>query len=235
VRVLAIVHDADAGPGVFADAMAARGARLEPWDLATGAPPPADPRQYDAALALGGAANPDQEAEHPWLRAEKAVLEQLLASGTPLLGVCLGAELLAEVAGGLTRAAGAPEVGWFRVTVSEAGAEDPVLGPLAPEFQALEWHSYELVPPADAAVLAHSERCVQAFRAGAAAWGIQFHAEVTFTDFASWIEEERSPEERARLGFDADELRARTRRGIERWNELGRALCCRFLEAAVRA
>lgn len=232
VRVLAIAHHADAGPGVFADAVAARGARLDVWDLPVGAPAPDDPGKYDAVLALGGAAHPDQADEHPWLSSEKALLRDLMASGAPLLGVCLGAELLAEVAGGETRAASAPEVGWHRVTVTPEGAEDPLLGPLAPEFEALEWHSYELVLPTGAVALARSACCVQAFRAGAAAWGIQFHAEVTFTDFAAWIEQERNPDERERLGFDADELRARTRAGVDRWNELGRGLCERFLEAA---
>jgi GMP synthase-like glutamine amidotransferase len=233
MRVLAIVHEADAGPGVFAEAIAARGDRLERWDLPSGAAAPDDPLTYDAVLTLGGAAHPDQE--HAWLAAEKALLSELLARRTPLLGVCLGAELLTEAAGGSSRAASRPEVGWHRVTVTPAGADDALLAPLAAGFDALEWHSYECALPPSGVVLAHSAACVQAFRVDAAAWGIQFHAEVTHADFSAWIEHERPPEEVERLGFDPDELRARTDAEIGRWNRIGRELCGRFLDAAARA
>jgi GMP synthase (glutamine-hydrolysing) len=235
VRVLAIVHDADAGPGVFGEAVAACGGELDHWDLPRGAPSPRDPREYDAVLSLGGAAHPDQEAVHPWLRTEVSLLGELLAAGTPLLGVCLGAELMATAAGGGARAMRRPEVGWYPVSVTEAGAEDPLVGPLAPEFDALEWHSYGLALPPGAAALAWSASCPQAFQVGSAAWGIQFHAEVTLSDLTAWIDQPRTPEEAERLGFDTDELRAETSERIERWNELGRRLCARFLDAAIRA
>jgi GMP synthase-like glutamine amidotransferase len=235
MRVLAIVHDADAGPGVFAEGIAARGAELDCWGLPGGGAPPRDPQQYDAVLALGGAAHPDQQATYPWMRAEISLMGELLAAGTPILGVCLGAELLAVAGGGGTYAMEHPEVGWYDVRVTDAGTEDPLLGPLAPEFVALEWHSYGLVLPPGAAALARSAACPQAFRVGPAAWGIQFHAEVTLTDLAAWIEHERSPEEAERLGFEPDELRARSAARIGAWNELGRRLCARFLEAALRA
>jgi GMP synthase-like glutamine amidotransferase len=232
MRVLAIVHDHDAGPGVFAEGVADRGARLDRWELTRDEPAPGDPRDYDAVISLGGAAHPDQEAGHPWLRAEKALLRELLDRGMPLLGVCLGAQLLAEAAGGRALALPRPEVGWIRVRVTPAGARDPLLGPLTPGFDALEWHSYASGLPPGAVALAHGPSCLQAFRAGAAAWGIQFHAEVTAADFSAWIDDERSPEEAERLGLDADALRARTAERIERWNELGRGLCARFLDAA---
>jgi GMP synthase-like glutamine amidotransferase len=232
MRVLAIVHDADAGPGVFAAAVAARGDRLDAWELPGGVPAPNDPRGYDAVITLGAAAHPDQDAAHPWLASERALLGELLARGTPLLAVCLGAQLLAQAGGAATRMAQHPEVGWYPVAVTPAGAEDPLLGPLAPEFEALEWHSYECSLPAGAVALAHSERCLQAFRAGAVAWGIQFHAEVTLDDLVAWIDHERSPEEHQRLTFDPADLRTRTHAQMAQWNRLGRALCERFLDTA---
>jgi GMP synthase (glutamine-hydrolysing) len=232
VRVLAIVHDADAGPGVFAQAVADRGGRLDEWDLPRRRTPPGDPRAYDAVLSFGGAVHPDQEARHPWLAEEKRLLAELLALGRPLLGVCLGAQLLAEAAGARTHPASRPEVGWYWVRLTGAAARDPVLGPLAPDFQALEWHSYEFALPPGAVELARSAACLQAFRLVPRAWGIQFHAEVTLSDFTAWIDHERSPEERERLGFDPTELRARTLSAIGGWNRLGRELCGRFLDAA---
>jgi GMP synthase-like glutamine amidotransferase len=165
---------------------------------------------------------------------EISLLGDLLTAGTPVLGVCLGAELLAAAAGGGAYAMERPEVGWYDVRVTEAGTADLLLGPLAPEFEALEWHSYGLALPARAAALASSASCAQAFRGGAVAWGTQFHAEVTMSDLAAWIDHERGPEEADRLGLHADELRAQTAERIERWNELGRRLCGRFLGAAIR-
>jgi GMP synthase (glutamine-hydrolysing) len=235
MRVLAIVHDLDAGPGVFAEAAAARGDRLDSWTLPRAEAAPGDPRGYDAVIALGGAAHPDQEPSHPWLAEEKALLGTLLAHGTPLLGVCLGAQLLAEAAGARARALRHPEVGWYPVTVTADGVEDPLLGPLAPQFDAMQWHSYECPLPPGAVELARSERCLQAFRVNRAAWGIQFHAEVTLTDLLAWIEQERRPEELERLGLKPAELRQRTHAEIARWNHVGRDLCLRFLEAAAAA
>ena len=99
-----------------------------------------------------------------------------------MLGVCLGAELIAEAEGTATRRATRPEIGWYDVKLTAAGASDPVLGPTGPRFQALEWHSYEVVLPSRATALARSDSCLQAFRIGGHAWGIQFHAEATGAD-----------------------------------------------------
>jgi GMP synthase-like glutamine amidotransferase len=220
VRVLAIVHEADAGPGVFAEAVRARGAELHSWMVPRAEPPSIDPRDFDAVMIFGGEMNPDQEREHPWLVDEKALLADLLERGVPLLGVCLGAELLAEAAGAPARSMEESEIGWYEVEVSADG--DPLLGPLAPRFDALEWHSYETVLPPGAVALASSERCLQAFRVGDRAWGIQFHAEVKQADFEAWL--------RMYEG-DPAQLVARTRARIAGWNDLGRGLCDRFLQA----
>ena len=102
MRVLAIVHEASAGPGVFADAAQAHGAALEEWHISSGSPAPREAREYDAVMSLGGAMHPDHQAGHPWLVQEKLLLRELLERGTPLLGVCLGAQLLTDAAGAWT-------------------------------------------------------------------------------------------------------------------------------------
>ena len=106
MRVLAIVHQRDAGPGVFAEAVASRGARLEEWHPPEAPVPTVD---HDAVIVLGGAVNADQDERHPWLSREKALLERLVQRGVPLLGVCLGAQLFAAAAGGEDRRASEPE------------------------------------------------------------------------------------------------------------------------------
>ena len=232
MRALAIVYQRDAGAGVFANAISARGFELDTWMRAETEAPPRDPVGYEAVFSFGGAMHADQEDRHPWLRSDKALLANLLERGTPLLGVCLGAQLVVEAAGAAPRRSPEPEIGWHDVTLTAEGANDPLLAPLAPSFEAFEWHSYEFDLPAGATPLARSAACLQACRLGEAAWAIQFHAEVTAKDAEAWIDDYRSDEDAVRIGLDPEALRAATRARIDAWNELGRGLCGRFLEAA---
>jgi GMP synthase-like glutamine amidotransferase len=229
MRLLSINHQRDAGPGVFAEAVAAVGATLDHWFIAETAAPAEDPLDYDAVMSFGGSMHVDQEELHPWLANEKALLSELLGRGTPILGVCLGAQLLSEAAGGDARRAREREIGWFEVAVTDQGADDPLIGPLAPAFEGFEWHSYECGAPPEAVVLARTPVCVQAFRVGESAWGIQFHAEVSVADAEAWIDEHKSDAEAARLEIDPAALRAETLPRMAAWNELGCELCKRFL------
>jgi GMP synthase (glutamine-hydrolysing) len=232
MRALAIVHQPDAGPGVFAEAMRERGVELDEWLLAKrGTGPTREIADYDAVLTFGGAMHADQEDRHPWLRFEKDFLEAVLDDGMPILAVCLGNQLLADAAGGSARRAREPEIGWFDVDVTEEGAADPLIGPLVPRFTSFQWHSYEAVPPEGAVILARSPVCAQAYRLGERVWGIQFHAEATAAHLDHWIDDYRSDEDAVRIGIDPDALRAETDEKVADWNRLGRELCGRFLDA----
>jgi GMP synthase (glutamine-hydrolysing) len=231
MRALAIVHQQDAGPGVFADEMAERGVELHEWLLSErGTAPQLEIADYDAILTFGGAMHADQEERHPWLRFEKDFLAAMIDDRMPVLAVCLGSQLLADAAEGSARRASEPEIGWCGVEVTEAGRADPVIGPLAPTFEAFQWHSYEALPPEGAAILARSPVCAQAYRVGEVAWGIQFHAEVTAADAQKWIDEYRTDEDAVRIGIDPEAFRAETEGKIADWNRLGRELCGRFVE-----
>src|SRR3954453_21163988 len=148
MRVLAIVHQRDAGPGVFAEAIAEAGGELDEGTRAERPEPPADPLGYDAVLVLGGAMNVDEGERHGWIAEEVALLRELLAREGPLVGLCLGGQLLAAAAGAEARRAARPEIGWHQVEVTPEGGDDPLLGPLAPRFEAFQWHSYEFPLPA---------------------------------------------------------------------------------------
>ena len=126
-----------------------------------------------------------------------------------------------------------PEIGWHDVEVTAEGAADPLLAPLAPRFTAFQWHSYEFPLPPGATPLARSPVCLQAFRAGSGV-GIQFHAEVSAADAEAWIDDYRSDEDAVRIGVDPEALRRDTRAAIGDWNDVGRALCERFLAAVAR-
>ncbi|MBA3866796.1 MAG: hypothetical protein H0X42_10720 [Solirubrobacterales bacterium] len=235
MRVLAIVQQRDAGPGVFGEAVRAAGAELDVWLAPEEAAAPADPLGYDAVLVLGGAAHPDQGDAHGWLATEKSLLAELLVRQVPLLGLCLGGQLVAAAAGATPRRACRPEIGWHRVELSAAGAADPLLAPLTPGFEAFQWHSYEFPLPPGAIELARSEVSLQACRIGECAWALQFHPEVSAADALHWVEDYRSDEDAIRIGVDPVALRAETEAKIAAFNQLGRDLCRRWLEVAVRA
>ena len=230
MRVLAIVHQEDAGPGVFADELNAQGVEIAYWRVPEQEEVPHNLHDYGAVLTFGGAMHIDQDDRHAWLVREKELLRDLIDRGTPLLGACLGAQLLCAAAGGEVTRMREPEIGWVDVEVTDPS--DPLVGPLAPSFSAFEWHSYACEPPAGSVVLARSEQCAQAFRIGEAAWGVQFHAEVSTADAANWIADWRSDEDAVRIGLDAEALRVETDAAIAGWNEIGRAMAGRFLEAA---
>jgi GMP synthase (glutamine-hydrolysing) len=232
VRVLAIVHQADAGPGVFTAAVAAGGHRLEEWLLSEEPAPPADPFSYDAVLTLGGATNADQRDRHPWLVEEDELLRELIDRGKPLLGLCLGGQLVAGAAGAAVGRAPRPEIGWHPVELTDEGRRDPLLARLAPSFEALQWHSYQFALPAGAVALARSEVCLQGARIGERAWALQFHPEVSAADAARWIEDYRSDGDAVRIGIDPVALAAETKMKIGAFNQLGRELCSRWLAQA---
>lgn len=232
MHVLSIVHQPDAGPGLFAEAVAASGHRLELWRPADGEPAPATAADYAAVMSFGGGMHPDQEDSHPWLAEEKRLLAGALEHSIPVLAVCLGAELLAQAAGGSARRSVRPEIGWYPVSAAAQAPLDPVMGFLPSRFDALEWHSYESVLPPHATPLARSETCVQAYRVKDCAWGVQFHAEVTLQTFESWLEHYGEDADAVEMGIDPENMRDQTRQAIGKWNRIGHELCTRFLQIA---
>jgi GMP synthase (glutamine-hydrolysing) len=229
VNVLSVIHGNEARTELFAPVVEDAGHALDEWSFVWGTPPARPLDSYDAALVFGGAMHADQDSHHPWLREETMWLHQLLHRHTPVLGVCLGVQLLARAAGSwVGPVKGGPEIGWYGVELTDEGAEDPVLGALPRSFEALQWHHYTYGVPAGAVELARSEACTQAFRLGEACWGVQFHPEVTQTQLDGWLVDTEDP------APDAESLRAETPAKIDRWNELGRTLCGAFLEAAER-
>jgi GMP synthase-like glutamine amidotransferase len=232
--VLALIHQEDAPAGVFASAVRAAGGRIEEASYALGQPPRRPPADYDATLIFGGGMNVDQTDEHPWLDDERALLAELVGAGRPVLGVCLGAQLLAQAVGGtVEQLSGGPEIGWHELELVDGAARDPVIGALPSSFLGFEWHSYGIVHlPRGGVELARSAAGVQAYRlADRAIWGIQFHAEASRATLASWLDSYARDADARAAGIDRDELTAQNEREVERWNELGRRLCGAFLRA----
>jgi GMP synthase (glutamine-hydrolysing) len=229
MRVLSLVHQWDAASGVFADAVAEAGHELVERNAAEDGVPD---EEFDSVLVFGGAMHVDQEDSHGWLREEDAYLRRSVEAGVPVLGVCLGGQLLAKALDAPVRRMPSPEIGWHEVELTPEAGEDPVFGALPRRFHSFQWHSYAFDVPPGAVLLARNERCPQAYRAGEAAWGLQFHAEVTRATLEDWIESSKRDDEST---VDLALLRTESDERIGRWNELGKEICRGFLAAAERS
>jgi GMP synthase (glutamine-hydrolysing) len=223
VLVLSVIHAEHAASGVFGDAAREAGHELVEWNVAEEPGPPVAP---DAVFVFGGSMNVDQEERYGWLRHEDALLRRWLAESVPVLGVCLGGQLLAKALDAPVRRLPSPEIGWFEVELTEEAGNDPIFAGLPERFEACQWHSYSFELPAGALPLAANARCLQAYRAGTSAWGLQFHAEVTREALDHWIRGSGTG------GFDPARLRAESDERIGRWNEIGKEICRRFLAVA---
>ncbi len=228
MNVLSVVHGGNARAGVFADVVLERGHAFEEWSLAWGKAPPRPVDAYDAVIVFGGSMHADQDDRHPWLREETLFIQRILDTHQPVLGVCLGAQLLARAAHAPVMPAPEPEIGWHEVELTPAAEDDPVLGALPKRFVAFQWHYYTYAVPAGAVELARSRVCTQAFRLGEVAWGVQFHPEVTEEQIHTWLADGEDPPP-AR-----NSIAAETPGRIAEWNELGRQLCGAFIDAAAR-
>jgi GMP synthase (glutamine-hydrolysing) len=232
INILSIIHGTNARGGVFADVIAEAGHRYEEWSLAWGTPPPRPIEDYGAVIVFGGSMHADQDHHHPWLRDENVFIRGLLDRRVPLLGVCLGIQLIAKAEGAAVYPVpDGPEIGWLPVELTEAAADDPVFGGLPARFDAFGWHYYTYDLPDGADELALSPRCNQAYRLGDAAWGVQFHPEVTLETVRSWLDDK----DEFPLDLDRDALWAETQERIAAWNAFGRRLCSAFVEVAERS
>jgi GMP synthase (glutamine-hydrolysing) len=232
VRVLSVIHGREALSGLFGEVIREAGHELDERSF-TLARPPLDPvESYDAAMVFGGSMNVHEVDGHPWIREEQRALERLLEHGVPLLGVCLGAQLVASVAGGEVTRAPRPEIGWYALERTPEAADDPLLAEFPDRFIAFQWHSYQFSLPPGGTSLATSPVCLQAYRLENRAWGIAFHAEVTREIGATWISQYHTDPDAVALDFDPARELARVDREIERWNALGRKLIRGFLGVA---
>jgi GMP synthase (glutamine-hydrolysing) len=172
-------------PGTFGDVLAERGIpyRVVRPDLGEALPEVAG---IAGIVAMGGPMSVNDDAVLPWLTGEKAFVRAAVTAGTPYLGTCLGAQLLAAALGAPVYRDGPPEYGMRPVTVDAAG--DPVLGGLPRSVDVFQWHGETFGLPAGAVRLASSpEYENQAYRVGRWAYGLQFHLEVSRELLATWL------------------------------------------------
>lgn len=195
--------------------------------------PEARPRLkgYAGLIVLGGPMNIDQVDEHPHLDTEIELLQEAVAGGIQVLGICLGAQLLAAALGGSVGPAPVREIGWYDVRLTEAGRADPVLGGFSVPQPMFHWHRDTFTLPDGAVGLASSQLCPnQAFRYGEHAYGLQFHLEVEAALIERWLTLPFYAQELAGNEIDPDQVRADTRRHIEMLQALSNNTFSRWID-----
>lgn len=153
--------------------------------------PDARPALKDDAglILLGGPMNCDEVARHPHLLHERRLIEEAIAKEIPVLGICLGAQLIARALGAPVHANGGKEIGWFEISVTDAGKKDPLIRHLGERATLFQWHCDTFDLPKGAVNLADSETCrYQAFRYGDKVYAFQFHLEVDEAMIHRWLQ-----------------------------------------------
>ena len=149
---------------------------------------PDSPKGYDGLVILGGPMSANDQAEHPWLRDLEKLVTAFEAGGKAVLGVCLGAQIMARANGARIWHMGALEAGYVELEVTDDGARDALFAGLGPRLTPFQ-HHYEAfdLPPGAAHLVAGGLSPVQAFRLGRAAYGLQFHLEVSIDSVREWV------------------------------------------------
>lgn len=180
MRILILQQVAVEGPGALAPFFHHAGITVDVRRMDRGDPLPASLDGWDGLVLLGGPMNVDEAARYPFLADEVRLLQAALASETPVLGICLGAQLLAKAGEARVWHGRTPERGWLPVTLTAEGVVDPALGHLPRTCTVFQWHGDSFDLPAGALRLASSAQYAnQAFRLGPRAYGLQFHLEFT--------------------------------------------------------
>ncbi len=187
-EVLVVQHAQSEGLGLLAQAIA--GHRLSARVVRTfcGEPVPRRAAEARAIVILGGPMGVYESDRFPHLADEIALAADALARDVPILGVCLGSQILAAAAGGRVYRGPEREIGWFPVTLSPEGRIDPVVGALPAETVVFHWHGDTFDLPKGGVLLASSRLYAhQAFRLGRCAYGVQFHPEITPEMVDLWV------------------------------------------------
>ena len=233
-NALILQHAAPEGPAAIGAALQRRGIATRVVHVYRGEPVPAELAGADALVVMGGPMGVYEADRHPRLRGEIDLLADAVARGLPVLGICLGSQLLAAALGARVYRGGCKELGWHDVVLDPAAAGDPLLGPLPPRFAALHWHGDVFELPDGARGLARSERTRhQAFAYGERAWGLLFHLETRPADVEAMTR--AFPDEVADGGQTPASLAASTARHAGEAMQLGRAVFGRWIDQLRRA
>ena len=193
--VLVIQHIDIEGPGLIQKFFEKKGPPVTVLKINQGASFPETAQGITAVIILSGPMNVYEEDIYPFLKEEDRFIREVLDAHVPILGICLGSQLLAKACGASVERGEAREMGWHTIKLTDEGKTDPLFANCPDEPVVFQWHEDQFRIPVGGTLLAASSVCPhQAFRVNGNAYGIQFHIEVTPEMVASWILEYLSPE-----------------------------------------
>jgi GMP synthase (glutamine-hydrolysing) len=201
--ILVVNHLRGPETGLVDDALRGEGLSLVETNIFFENPLLPGLEEISGIVSLGGMMGVPDAEDYPFLTSELELLADALAAETPILGLCLGAQLLAKAAGGEVRRLDRLYVGWPELVVLPAGREDPLCDRLPDRTVVLEWHEDTIDAPPGAAVLAETAGPGCAiFRIGSAAWGSQIHLELTPEMLSGWLSDPPVRDALEALGVD---------------------------------
>ena len=188
---------------------------------------PRDMKGAGGLIVMGGPETVYQLDRYPYLRDEIRLIENALKENRPILGVCLGSQLLAAALGANVRRGESKEIGWYPVRLGDTASDDRLMRGLPTEFVAAHWHSDVFDLPGGAVALASSEKTpIQAYRYGEKAYGLLFHAEMTAEIIEALVNEFRDG--LTRVGIDGDAIAASSPKHLPKLGEIGATIFGRW-------
>lgn len=206
MHILYLVNEANSGPGVLLEEATALGAAHTIVRTFADEHVPASHKAYDGLVVMGGIMGVYQDTEYPFIEDARALMRAFHTADKPIMGVCLGAQMLASAFGASVYKMGFDEWGFLPQTWDATAGDDPLLRDAAQGLRIMQWHGDTFDLPEGATRLATREGCPnQGFRIGAKSYGFQFHLEMTEATTDYWIGLRAGSQ-----GLDADTLRATT-------------------------
>ncbi|HEY0493005.1 MAG TPA: gamma-glutamyl-gamma-aminobutyrate hydrolase family protein [Candidatus Dormibacteraeota bacterium] len=233
--VLCVRNDREDTLGISHAALAAESVAVLRRDGFAGGTALPEIEEISGLIVFGGEMNVDEIERYPYLLAQRQLMRRAIDSGMPVLGICLGAQMMARALDAPVYRAPVRELGFYPVTLTGAGQGDTLLGHFQSGDRVFEWHEDTFDLPQGATLLAAgAEVPVQAFRFGPNAWGVQFHFEVDRAGVEAWLAVAQ-PGLRRVWNRDATEVRAELDRYLEAQQQRGRRLFASFARCVLAA
>ena len=231
-RILVFQHVSHEEPGTLDFPLRAAGFELLTVRFWLGAATPANVEDFAALIILGGPMGVYEADRYPYLAAETKLIEAAVTKDLPLLGICLGSQLMAKALGARVYPSGIKEIGWYDLTPTADAKNDPLLRHLNATEKVFQWHGDTFDLPTGAVQLAFSPLCAnQAFRYGRNAYALQFHLEVDSQMIDTWLDVPQNRDEIAALhgAIDPMAIRSDTTQHVGRLESLGSQIFGEFI------
>jgi len=231
-RVLVFQHAAYEPLGSLHPLLKKAGFRIRYANFARDPDQEVSMESYDGLVVLGGHMGVYESPKYPHLLREMECIRQAVATEKPVLGICLGAQLIAAALGAPVQIGERPEIGWCEVELTDDGKNDPVLSQMHAREKIFQWHGDYFQVPQGATWLAKSDSCpFQAFRLGKSVYGFQFHLEVDKKMILRWL---TVPENSSAFSHDGghllkENIRRETDLYIEHSLELSRRVFTKYI------